>query len=230
MLTQLIDQYIFDRQLHDTQERDNSKFRVSDAGKCRLMRYWKRQGKPANVAWGKETLRVMQLGINIHEWIEKIVSDLPGGVERVVSEHHLEDEHRIGHFDLYLELTSPLIDDRDPLRYILYDIKTKGGKQWYYFERDGRKTDIIHAYQIVSYWLMANDEGFPIDSCRIAYINRDTLEMHENTVLHDMLCEEVETDWNLLIRAWEQQEEPEPSPATDWECRYCIYNKECPYV
>ena len=29
---------------HDP-SRDNSKFRVSDAGKCRLMRYWKRQGK-----------------------------------------------------------------------------------------------------------------------------------------------------------------------------------------
>lgn len=229
MLTQILDTYMAERQAHDNDTRDNSKFRVSDAGKCRLMRYWKRQGKQSAITWTPETLRAMQLGINIHEWIEKILSDLPGGVERAVSEHHFEDTHRIGHFDLYLELTAPLIDDLDPYRRYLYDIKTKGGKQWYFFEKNGRENDRAHEYQLVSYWLMMSPDDFPVDQCRIAYISRDTLEIHENVVRYEFLADEVEDDWNLLISAWENQEEPAPNPE-HWECKYCMYRDDCEHA
>lgn len=225
ILETLLNQAITRRQVTDTAERDNSKFRVSDAGKCRLMRFWKRQGKPAEKGIPIETLRAMQQGINVHEYIQTAIADLPG-VEHLVTEHRLEDEHRIGHFDLLLSLTSPLIDDADPIRHVLCDIKSKGSKQWHYFDRDGRQSDVTHVYQLTSYWLMAKDQ-MPIDACTLVYINRDTLEMHENDVNVAYWAKEVESDWNLLINAWERQEAPEPCPATHYECRYCPYYQEC---
>ena len=224
----LVDQAVTRRQLKDDAERDNSKFRVSDAGKCRLMRYWKRQGKPAEKDVPIETLRAMQQGINVHEYIQQAIVDLPG-VENIITEYHLEDEHRIGHFDLYLALASPLIDERHFMG-VLYDIKSKGGKQWYYFDRDGRQPDIIHIYQLTTYWLMATNQGkesFPITQCRLVYVNRDTLDIYETEVIVEAYERDVKADWELLISHWEKQEEPEASPATKWECRYCPYYRDC---
>jgi CRISPR/Cas system-associated exonuclease Cas4 (RecB family) len=227
MLTQILDTYMEERQLADSEARDNSKFRVSDAGKCRLMRYWKRQGKQSAITWTPETLRAMQLGINIHEFIQRIVTDLPRGIRRAVCERQLEDEHCIGHFDLYLELSDPIemTDDGGLIETILYEIKTKRSKQWYYFQRNDYQSDRQHEFQIVSYNRMMRDE---VGACIIAYINRDTFEIHENDV-HLSLWENVSKDWAILIEAWEKQEEPAPNPEK-WECKYCMYRNDCEHA
>ena len=229
MLRQIINDHIQQRQMNDTETRDNSKFRVSDAGKCRLMRYWKRQGKPGKQEWPLETLKAMQLGINIHEYIQKIVTDLPCGITRAICEQTVEDGQRIGHFDLYVELSDPVTSpvSGDLVHTILYDIKTKGSKQWFYFEKDGRKSDHAHEYQVLTYCSMIDNPDMPVDECRIAYVNRDTFEMRENIVDFG-LEEKVSEDWILLIQAWERQEEPAPN-AQKWECKYCMYCAECPH-
>ena len=227
MLTQIINEHIQQRQITDTDARDNSKFRVSDAGKCRLMRYWKRQGKPGKQEWPLETLKAMQLGINVHEYIQRIVTGLPHGIARALCEQRLEDEHRIGHFDLYLELSEPFISDTGRLvQAILYDIKTKGSKQWFHFDKDDRKNDRAHEYQLLSYDLMSLD--LPVDECRIAYINRDTFEIWEN-IIHFGNYSAVEDDWEILIQAWNKQEEPAPN-AEKWECKYCMYHDDCEHA
>lgn len=227
MLTQIINEHIQQRQITDTESRDNSKFRVSDAGKCRLMRYWKRQGKPGKQDWTPDVLKAMQLGVNIHEYIQQIVMELPRGVSRALREQRLEDEHRIGHFDLYLELSEPFTSDTGHLvQTILYDIKTRGSKQWFYFEKEGRKSDPAHEYQLLSYDLMAVD--LPVDECRIAYVNRDTLEICENIISFGDYAG-VKDDWDLLISAWNKQEEPAPN-AQKWECKYCMYRDDCEHA
>ena len=226
MLTQIINDHIQQRQISDTKSRDNSKFRVSDAGKCRLMRYWKRQGKPGKQDWTPEVLKAMQLGINIHEYIQQIMTDLPRGIQRAVCEQTVEDGQRIGHFDLYLELSDPVTSpvSGDLVHTILYDLKSKGSKQWFYFDKDGRGNDRAHEYQLLTYWTMIDE---PVDECRIAYINRDTFEMCENVVDFG-LEEKVSEDWILLTQAWDKQEEPAPN-AEKWECKYCMYSAECPH-
>lgn len=231
MLTQILDTYMAERQFADNDTRDNSKFRVSDAGKCRLMRYWKRQGKKSTVSWTPDTLRAMQLGINIHEFIQKIVTALPCGIKRAVCEQHLEDKHRIGHYDLFLELSEPIQnpDFEKDITTLLYDFKTKGSKSWHYWNKDGRQVDQTHECQIVTYWLMMPPDDH-IDQCRIAYINRDTFEIDEWPVHHQCFVEMVEIDWSILTKAWEQQEEPAPSPANSWECKYCMYRNDCEHA
>lgn len=226
MLTQIINDHIQQRQISDSEARDNSKFRVSDAGKCRLMRYWKRQGKPGKQDWTPEVLKAMQLGINIHEYIQQIVIELPRGIARAICEQHLEDEHCIGHFDLYIELSEPIdITDDGGINTILYDIKTKGSKQWFYFQKEGCRSDRPHELQVLSYQRMIHQE---VDLCRIAYINRDTFEIHENDVPF-YLWEEVKLDWDILIDAWEIQKEPAPN-AEKWECKYCMYRDTCEHA
>ena len=227
MLTQIINEQIQQRQVLDTETRDNSKFRVSDAGKCRLMRYWKRQGKPGKQNWTPEILKAMQLGINIHEYIQQIVTNLPRGIRRAICEQTVEDGQRIGHFDLYLELSDPVTSpvSGDLVHTILYDLKSKGSKQWFYFDKDGRVNDRAHEYQLLTYWTMIDE---PVDECRIAYINRDTFEMCENVVDFG-LEEKVSEDWILLIQAWDKQEEPAPN-AEKWECKYCMYRDDCEHA
>ena len=227
MLTQIINEHIQQRQVLDTETRDNSKFRVSDAGKCRLMRYWKRQGKPGKQNWTPEILKAMQLGINIHEYIQQIVTNLPRGIRRAICEQTVEDGQRIGHFDLYLELSDPIeiTDDGGVIKNLLYDIKTKGSKQWFYFEKNGYKSDRQHEYQVISYAQMMLQE---VDDYVIAYVNRDTLEIRENSV-PVCLWEEVKADWDILINAWEKQEEPAPN-AEKWECKYCMYRDVCEHA
>lgn len=226
MLTQIINEHIQQRQMNDTETRDNSKFRVSDAGKCRLMRYWKRQGKPGKQDWTPEVLKAMQLGINMHEYIQQIITNLPRGIIRAICEQTVEDGQRIGHFDLYLELSDPVTSpvSGDLVQTILYDLKSKGSKQWFHFDKDGRRSNRAHEYQLLTYWTMIEE---PVDECRIAYINRDTFEMCENIVDFG-LEEKMSEDWILLIQAWDKQEEPAPN-AEKWECKYCMYRAECPH-
>jgi len=173
----------------------------------------------------------MQLGINIHEFVQKIVTDLPRGIKRAVCEQQLEDEHCIGHFDLYLELSDPIemTDDGDVIETILYDIKTKSSKAWYYFQKNGYRSDRQHEMQVISYHRMMPPHLEDVNECVIAYINRDTFEIRENPVPF-FVYNAVKEDWEVLIDAWEKQEEPAPSPANSWECKYCMYRNDCEHA
>lgn len=198
---------------HDP-DRDNSKFRLSDAGKCRLMRYFKRQGKPSTRDMPPDVLLQMQAGNMLHAYIERAAHDMKC---LVASEDKLEDEHRIGHFDMII---SPPLNAHER---ILYDIKTITSKKAYYMSRDGKQADDQHIAQLVSYALLYPEQ---LDALRIAYVIRDTLEITETPI--DMARYEgaVIDDWSQLITAWNQQTEPAPNPQR-WECRYCVYSVGC---
>jgi CRISPR/Cas system-associated exonuclease Cas4 (RecB family) len=199
---------------HDP-DRDNSKFRLSDAGKCRLMRYWKRQGKAETRDIPPEVLLQMQAGHIIHAYIERAAHEMGCLVS---SEDKLEDEHRIGHFDLIV--SHPL----DESERILYDIKTITSKKAYYKLRDGKEADDQHIAQLVSYAMMYEDR---LDALRIAYVIRDTMAITEIPIDMPLYEDNVIVDWDILISAWNRQEPPTPNPKK-WECRYCAYSADCP--
>jgi CRISPR/Cas system-associated exonuclease Cas4 (RecB family) len=200
---------------HDP-DRDHSKFRLSDAGRCRLMRYYKRQGKAAGNGMPAHVLLQMQAGNLLHAWIERACYEM-GCL--VASEAALEDEHRLGHFDMILERP-------DGTEHILYDIKTITSKKAYYMDRDGKTVDPQHVSQLVSYALMLPD---PVDKLRIAYVIRDTMEIRDVPVAMSEHEDDVLDDWARLITAWKAGMEPEPNPK-DWECRYCQYASVCPHA
>jgi len=197
---------------HDP-NRDNSKFRLSDAGRCRLMRYWKRQGKPVTNTPTPDVLVQMQAGNLIHAYIERAAHDT-GCL--VASEDRLEDDHRIGHFDL-------IVKNPGGSELILYDIKTITNKKAYYMAKDGKQADAQHVAQLVSYALLYPE---PLDALRIAYVIRDTLEITEAPISLPAHEEDVVADWAILISAWNTQTPPTANPEK-WECQYCPYQTDC---
>lgn len=200
--------------------RDHSKFRASDAGKCHRMRYWKRQGKAGAQDVSFEVEMIFQVGHLLHAFIQHALSDI--GVV-FASEQPLEDPHRIGHLDALVQ---------DDGKLVLYDFKTVGGKQMYYLKQD-RSPKADHLAQVRTYHQMyvttegGTQEYQSIDECRIAYISRDTLE------IVDLLAPEnfhaVNADWQTLIGYWERQETP-PMTRNEWECKYCQYSSDCPHA
>jgi CRISPR/Cas system-associated exonuclease Cas4 (RecB family) len=198
---------------HDP-DRDNAKFRLSDAGRCRLMRYWKRQGKLATSTMTPDVLLQMQAGNLIHAYIERAAHDT--GI-LVASEDRLEDEHRIGHFDMIIK------DVGGSRGHILYDIKTISSKKAYYMAKDGKQADPQHVAQVISYATLYRKFGGELDELRIAYVIRDTMEILEAPISHSAAAE---ADWNILIGAWICQEPPAANPEK-WECRYCAYASDC---
>lgn len=197
---------------HDP-DRDTSKFRVSDAGKCRLMRYWKRQGKPALHETPFEWRIQAEAGNLLHAWIQFIVNASGCLVD---AEGELQDEHRIGHFDMILERP-------DGTERLLYDIKTISNKKAFYMAKYGNGADEHHQLQLVTYFQMCPPG---IDTLRIAYVTRDTLDIREIPILVAEMKDRVEEDWSLLTEAWDKQIEPAANPE-QWECKGCQYHDAC---
>lgn len=198
---------------HDP-DRDNSKFRLSDAGKCRLMRYFKRQGKPATNTLTPDVLLQMQAGNMLHAYIERAAHEMG---YLVASEEKLEDEHRIGHFDMIIK------DYNGSRGHILYDIKTITSKKAYYMAKDGKYADPQHVAQVVSYAQMYPET---LDGIRIAYVIRDTLDIQEAPISLSEHEDDVIADWAILISAWTTQTPPAANPQA-WECGYCPYKQDC---
>jgi len=192
-------------------KRDVKKFRMSDAGKCRLMRYWKRQGKEMTPP-GVEARRNMELGNVLHAWVIQALSDV-GALES--AEIELEDEHRIGHYDVIVSKGS---------RRILYDLKTVNGKQWYWKVDKRKGPDTHQVFQLVTYASVMS-----VDECSIAYVHRESLQIEEFPVSQAQFLEIVNDDWKILIDAWNDQREPAIN-TEPWECKYCPYNLSCSYA
>jgi hypothetical protein len=213
----LLTQQIITRRQRETAERDNSKFRMSDAGKCHLMRYWKRQGKPMTPATDDNGYRTMELGIMIHDLLQTILKEAAAEHDfNIVTEGLLEDAHRLGHYDMLLQFEHKMV---------LYDIKTISGKQaWYMTNRDD-SAKRQHIHQILTYasFIPFASTGYP--ETRLVYINRENLEVvSDREIIYDDSL--LDQDWLPLIDAWEHQTEPRANPE-HWKCKYCPYFADC---
>lgn len=227
-LTQLIDEYLASERpknqmipmtIHFDDEK-SPKFRVSDAGRCRLYRYWKRQGKK-KIQPDANGLRIMEMGNIIHAWLAQALQNI--GV-LIKAEIEVEDEYRKGHADALVKLGEHTI---------LYDFKTISSKQAGYMLHNGCHAKRTHAYQVFSYFEMIRDgyldrsrNGY-IHDCRILYVTRETFNFVAETPVEMGYMAEVRQDWQILCDAWDAQREPEANPDS-WECRYCPYRETCP--
>lgn len=208
--------------IHFDEETDTRKFRISDAGRCRLYRYWKRQGKERQKPDAKG-LRIMEAGNMYHAWLSYALHEC--GV-LLASEIEVANDHAKGHADAIVGLNG---------KYILYDFKTISSKQAGYMLTNGCKAKKEHAYQVLSYFMMidnfcevTNDVAFVAvpDECRIAYITREEMEIIAEVPVDPDLLPQVKKDWQILISAWEKQEEPQANPE-HWECKFCPYKETC---
>jgi CRISPR/Cas system-associated exonuclease Cas4 (RecB family) len=209
MLANLVDTYISEKR--NTNDSGNDKFRVSDAGRCHLMRYWKRQGKPASDDFDERTLRVFEVGHVFHVWLQDLL--IEKGI-LVGKEFEVEDIHRRGHIDALIQTESGLL---------LYDFKTVHSRKFTYLTDE---SDRHYHMQAASYTLML---PFGVAETRIAYISKDDLRILELPVDVEEIKDAVTADWYTLVSAWANQKEPTPNPQ-DWECRYCTYRASCEHA
>ena len=215
MLAELIAQSLNKNLNEEQRSQDYSKFRVSDAGRCHLMRYWKRQGKPFSDVPDERTLRIFEVGRVFHIWLQNLLR-----LKKVLvaEEFEVQDKHRIGHVDAVVMTEQGLV---------LYDFKTVHSKKFHYmkkFETDG---DRHYAMQAYTYAMML---PFGVTDIRIAYISKDDLCIREVSINEEYpnIDEWVLKDWVKLIECWDSQTEPEPNPM-DWECGYCGYKSSCEF-
>lgn len=193
-------------------EWDMTKFRASDAGRCRLMRYYKRQGKEKKL--DEKTLRFFETGNMWHTWLETLL-DEQGLL--ITKELEVVDDYRIGHIDA-------IIGHPENGR-ILYDFKFVSGKKFWYLMNHGQNGDTHYHYQVVTYLLMLPEFMTP-DDARIAYISKDDLGVIEVPVPVERFRLHVIEDWDRLFESWDAQQEPVANPQS-WECKYCPYHDSC---
>ena len=217
MIAQILDAFYQERQRQDEVERAAvNKYRMSDAGKCRLMRYWKRQGKP-RTSLALEVLRPMQAGIVLHEFLGQVIAASVRPIGGARLEGTVEDDHRIGHYDIWAQTSD---------KSYLIDLKTVSGKKANYLAKYGTQPDMPHRHQIVSYASLLPERP---DELLIVYVNRESLAVAaEYAVNYDLTIKDVEEDWRILIDAWIHQQSPEANPDSNWECQYCPYSAACP--
>ena len=215
--------------VHVDEDVEHRKFRVSDAGRCHLYQYWKRQGKE-QPAKGVPELKVMELGNLLHAWLEYALqkSEVLQNAELLV-----EDDHRKGHADALVRLNG---------KPVLYDFKTIGAKQAWYMLNNGAKAKREHQFQVLTYLAMlTHDPSNPfaagLADARILYVTREEVKGKQGEVLPPLtviadvaadldLLPAVRKNWDILIAAWEKHKEPQASPEA-WECRYCPYHNSC---
>lgn len=214
MIAGLLEEYLRDEFNLRKNRVSSEKFLVSDAGRCRLMRYWKRQGKETSIVYDSRMLRVFKAGSIFHEWVDDILNK-KGSL--FVKRIRINDEHRSG------EVDNIIYEDG---KKILYEFKSVHSKKFSYLAERGM--DLHHACQVVTYRHML---PFEVDDARVCYISKDDLRVHEDSVykVYPNIDLTVETDWYVLIEDWKAGREPEPNPE-NWECAYCDYRDTCQYI
>jgi len=184
----------------------SGRFHVSDAGRCHLMRYWKRQATSPHQDFDDRAYRIFAVGHLFHLWIQGILKEK--GV-LISVEQKVEDEHRSGILDAIVQSSG---------KRILYDFKTVHSRKFLWIAKEA---DIHYHHQAMTYNTMIS---VPADEVRIAYISKDDLLIKEVPVF--LTREKVDADWKPLIEAWVKQEPPKPTPLP-WENAYCLYRESC---
>lgn len=227
MIQGIIDKAIADARAEKTANRVSSgKFNVSDAGKCQLMRYWKRQGKIAETEPDERAFRIFEIGHIFEKWVISMINTKTAPItyqEQIL----VEDEHRKGFADLMLFTLEQTI---------LYDIKTVHSRKFWNNEREGwDKADLHYKCQLLTYNKML---PAPCNSLRLLYISKDDLCMAEIAVTgneglpevykegYENIKEFCSYDWDYLIQCWVDKTEPIANPQS-WECKYCGYANSC---
>lgn len=177
------------------------KYRVSDAGKCYLMRYMKRHGVERVSLPPEKIRRRFWVGHVFHEFVQQKLSAIFSDSDDVEIEKRVEDEHRVGHVDIVWNGAVYELKTIKSLKYISNAIKH-------------------HELQVVTY-----TEMLGLEDCFIVYIDIQSFDIQQIEPTPSAKRRAWE-DWNTAISFWEQQQLP---PTTkDWYCDSCPFKDICP--
>ncbi len=198
------------RKDNTNQVRDNTKFHISDMGRCYRMRFLKRLGMVGE-PYNDRVLRVFAVGTILHEWLQEQAEQM--GV-LVGKEIRVENANWIGHADAIIQTDGYKV---------LYDFKTVNSRKFTYLARG--ESDEHYILQLLTYLVfLQGGEHKDLQDARLLYISKDDLRLHQPRYhLTDERKDAIMLDMATMEKHWEEQ--TLPLRCEGWESKYCTY---CP--
>ena len=207
MLKEFIDKFYLDRH----KEREQSRFYITDAGKCARAVFFKFKNAPREEMEAR-ILRMFDQGDQIHQLIMRPLL----GIREI---HVVASEVKIGPQELISGRADAIISDGKDL----YVIDIKSMNSMIFRNLEEAKEDNINQLQLYLHY-------FKIPRGILLYFNKDSLELKEflinynpslvQSILEDLDELKAKIDKNII-----------PSRLADypdnWQCRYCSFKEIC---
>lgn len=206
--------------------------RGSDAGEwhpsgmtgCLRQAVYSYRGEPESDERDVRSIRIMDRGTEMHEFIQRaLIDQYPGTLLEVRVEH----AGVVGHCDALVPVADGIGSGTELTpTYELQEFKSIGpiGKR---YMKGGPKPE--HAQQARIYYWALQRMGFLLDGIRIVYMDRDDWSILEYFV--DPWDEQEERDFEGLLDDLNAHVEegtlPDRMPDDYWLCRYCQYRTTC---
>lgn len=207
MLKELIDKFYLDRQ----KEKEQSRFYITDAGKCPRAVFFKFKNAP-RAEMEARVLRMFDHGDQVHQLIMRPLL----GIREI---HVVASEVKIGPQELISGRADAIISDGKDL-YVL-DIKSMNSMIFKNLEE--AKEDSINQLQLYLHF-------FKIPRGILLYVNKDTLELKEFLINYNPLtAKNLLEDLKELKTKIDSDVIPSRTPTypDDWQCNYCAFREIC---
>jgi len=207
MLKELIDKFYLDRQ----KEKEQSRFYITDAGKCPRAVFFKFKNAP-RAEMEARVLRMFDHGDQVHQLIMRPLLS-------VREIHVVASEVKIGPQELISGRADAIISDGKDL-YVL-DIKSMNSMIFKNLEE--AKEDNVNQLQLYLHF-------FKIPRGILLYVNKDSLELKEflinynpsisENLLEDLNKLKIKIDSNIIPSRIQTYPD-------DWQCKYCSFREIC---
>ena len=207
MLRELIDKFYLDRQ----KDREQSRFYITDAGRCKRAVFFKFKNAP-RAEMEARVLRMFDHGDQVHQLIMRPLLSIK-------EVHVVASEVKIGPQELISGRADAIISDGKDL-YVL-DIKSMNSMVFRNLEEP--KEENINQLQLYLHF-------FKIPRGILLYVNKDTLELKEfpinynqilvQSLLKDLTELKIKIDKNIIPRRLSDYSQ-------NWQCQYCAFKEIC---
>ncbi len=207
MLKEFIDKFYLDKQ----KDREQSRFYITDAGKCPRAVFFKFKNAP-RAEMEARVLRMFDHGDQVHQLIMRPLLSI-----REI--HVVASEVKIGPQELISGRADAIISDGKDL-YVL-DIKSMNSMIFKNLEE--AKEDNINQLQLYLHF-------FKIPRGILLYVNKDSLELKEflvnynpnlvQSLLKSLSELKTKIDSNIIPARI-------PTYPDDWQCKYCAFREVC---
>jgi CRISPR/Cas system-associated exonuclease Cas4 (RecB family) len=207
MLKELIDKFYLDRQ----KEKEQSRFYITDAGKCSRTVFFKFKNAP-RAEMEARVLRMFDHGDQVHQLIMRPLLTIK-------EIHVVASEVKIGPQELISGRADAIISDGKDL-YVL-DIKSMNSMIFRNLEE--AKEDNINQLQLYLHY-------FKIPRGILLYVNKDNLELKEFLINYNPdLIQSILKDLNELKAKIDKNIIPSrlPDYPQNWQCQYCPFREIC---
>lgn len=207
MLRELIDKFYLDRQ----KDKEQSRFYITDAGKCSRAVFFKFKNAPRETIEAK-ILRMFDHGDQIHQLIMRPLLSIK-------EIHVVASEVKIGPQELISGRADAIVSDGKDL-YVL-DIKSMNSMIFKNLAEP--KEENVNQLQLYLHF-------FKVQKGILLYVNKDSLELKEFSVNYDKnIVENILKELTELKAKIDKNIVPQRllDYPNNWQCSYCVFKEIC---